>query len=222
MLESPHFSRQYVNTSVSRLRQQKLLSKIMFAILGLAVFLFSYQLGNRFAQPDKPETSAFVLPVAMALEPFSLVDQNGETFKLQNLTDYWTLVILGDHRQESCKKFMIPYVLAWNRLAHDKQLQDMTRAAFLTLAPTASPNMELKAFIEFIHPDFVGLTGEEHEVRQFAVQLGLSEAGSNVSSCDESESIVGLIDPQGRLSALFSGISDPAIIAHDLEIIAYR
>lgn len=205
---------------MSRLRQKKILSKIIFAILGLVVFLFSYQLGNRYAQPEKPNTSAFVLPEPVALEPFSLIDEDGAPFSSGDFKGNWTLVMPGDHRLASCKQLMTRYVLAWNRLAHDKPLQNMTRVAFLSLVPTDHSNNELKSFVEFIHPDFVGLSGEEDEVRQFAAQLGLAESANKSVQCDELDSIVALINPQSQLSALFTGVSDPAIIAHDLEIIA--
>lgn len=207
---------------MSQLRQKKILSKLIFAILGLGVFLFSYQLGNRYAQPEKPDTSAFLLPEPLAFEPFSLVDEDGAAFSSGDFKGTWTLVMPGDHRLESCKRLVARYVLAWNRLAHDKPLQDMTRVAFLSLVPTAHSNNELKSFIEFMHPDFIGLSGEENEVRQFAAQLGLAESGNKSVQCDELDSIVALINPQSQLSALFTGVSDPAIIAHDLEIIAYK
>ena len=207
---------------MSRLRQKKILSKIMFAILGLVVFVFSYQLGNRYAQPEKPDTSAFLLPEPIALEPFSLVDEDGAAFSSGDFKGKWTLVMPGDHRLASCKQLMTRYVLAWNRLAHDKPLQNMTRVAFLSLVPTNHSNNELKSFIEFMHPDFVGLSGEENEAREFAAQLGLAETDNESAQCNELDSIVALINPQGQLSALFTGISDPAIIAHDLETIVLK
>lgn len=207
---------------MSRLRQKKILSKIIFAVLGLVVFLFSYQLGNRYAQPDKPNTSAFVLPEPIALEPFSLINEDGAPFSPGDFKGSWTLVMPGDHRLESCKQLMTRYVLAWNRLAHDKPLQNMTRVAFLSLVPTGHSNNELKSFIEFIHPDFVGLSGDEDEVRRFAAQLGLAETTNEFAQCNELDSIVALINPQSQLSALFTGVSNPAIIAHDLETIANK
>jgi len=207
---------------MTRLRQRKILSKIIFALLGLAVFLFSYQLGNRYAQSRKPETSAYWLPEAIALEPFSLIDEEGEVFDPRNFSDHWTLVIIGDHRLASCKQLVSSYVLAWNRLAHDKALQNMTRVAFLSLAPTGYSVNELKSFIDFMHPDFVALTGEENDLRHFAAQLGLPESENNSVQCDKQDSIVALIDRHAQLTALFTGISDPAIISTDLIIITHE
>lgn len=194
----------------------------MFALLGLAVFLFSYQLGNRYAQREKPDTSAFLLPEPVALDHFSLIDHEDESFSDQDFKGHWTLVIPGDHRRASCKQLLTRYVLAWNRLAHDQPLQNMTRVAFLSLAPASQPNTELKSFIEFVHPDFVGLWGEEDDARQFAAQLGLAESENKSLQCNELDSIVALIDPEGQLNALFTGISDPVTIAQDLETIAHR
>lgn len=207
---------------MSRLRQKKILSKIIFAILGLAVFMFSYQLGNRYAQPKKPDTDAFLLPEPIVLEPFSLIDEEGASFTSKNFIGHWTLVVVGDHQHASCKQLITRYVLAWNRLAHDKPLQNMTRVAFLSLAPTGYSINELKSFIEFMHPDFVGLSGEEDDLRQFAAQLGLAESENKPVQCNEQDSIVALINPYGQLSALFTGISNPAIIAHNLETIAHH
>jgi cytochrome oxidase Cu insertion factor (SCO1/SenC/PrrC family) len=207
---------------MSRLRQRKILSKVMFAVLGLAVFVFSYQLGNRYAQPGKPDTSAFLLPEPITIEPFSLIDEEGASFGSGDFKGYWTLVMPGDHQHASCKQLMARYVLAWNRLAHDKPLQNMTRVAFLSLVAKSHTNNGLKSFIEFIHPDFVGLSGGENDVRRFAAQLGLAEYENKSVQCNEPGSIVALINPEGQLSALFTGVSDPAIIAHDLETIVHR
>ena len=194
----------------------------MFALLGLAVFLFSYQLGNRYAQRGKPDTSAFVLPEPIALDPFSIKDHEDGSFSDQDFKGHWTLVIPGDHRRASCKQLLTRYVLAWNRLAHHQSIQNMTRVAFLSLAPATHPNTELKSFIEFVHPDFVGLSGEGDDVRQLAAQLGLAESEDKSLQCNEMDSIVALIDPEGQLNALFTGISDPVTIAQDLETIAHR
>jgi len=204
---------------MSRLRQQKILSKIVFALLGLAVFLFSYQLGNRYAQRGKPATSAFLLPEPIPLAPFFLIDHEGASFGSGDFKGHWTLVIAGDHRSASCKQLMTRYALAWNRLAHNQPLQHMTRVAFLSLAPASHPNTELRSFVEFIHPDFVGLSGDEEAVLQFAAQLGLPESENKITQCNELDSIVALINPQGQLNALFTGISDPVTIAQDLETI---
>lgn len=201
---------------MSRLRQKKILSKIIFAILGLAVFLFSYQLGNRYTLSKKPETSAYWLPEAIALEAFSLIDEEGETFDSGDFKGHWTLVIIGDHRLAACKQLVGRYVFAWNRLAHKPSLQNMTRVAFLSLAPAGYSGNELKSFIEFIHPDFVALTGKEAALRQFAAQLGLPESGHNSVQCNTQDSIVALIDPRGQFNALFTGISDPVTISTDL------
>ena len=204
-----------------RLRQKKILSKIIFSLLGLAVFLFSYQLGNRYARQEAADTRAFLLQEPIALDPLFLVDHEGASFNLEDFKGHWTLVIAGDHRRLTCEQLITRYVLAWNRLAHDRSLQDMTRVAFLSLAPAGRQNDELKSFIEFVHPDFVGLSGEKDQVRRFAAQLGLAESGDATAQCSELDSIVALINPQGQLNALFTGISDHGPVARDLETIGY-
>ncbi len=194
----------------------------MFAILGLAVFLFSYQLGNRYAQPEKPDTSAYLLPEAIALMPFSLTDEEGAAFDTADFKNYWTLVIVGDHQHAGCKRLLTLYVLAWNRLAHDRPLQNMTRVAFLSLAASGYTVSELKSYIEFMHPDFIALTGDKADLDQLSVQLGLPEDDNKSVQCSEQNGIVALINPDSELNALFTGISDPAVIAHDLETIAHQ
>lgn len=207
---------------MSQLRQSKILSKITFAVLGLAVFLFSYQLGNRYAQPEKPDTTALLLDDPIPLKTISLIDEEGAPFHTRNLEKHWTLVIIGDHRLDSCRQLLTRYVLTWNRLAHDESLQSMTRVAFLSLSPGEISPDELKSTIEFAHPDFIALTGKQDDLRQFAVQLGLSQAAEKPVECSDLDSIVSLIDPDARIRAIFTGLTDPAVIARDLETIASR
>ncbi len=205
---------------MSRLRKTKLLSKITFAALGLVVFLFSYQLGNRHAQREKPDTSALILDTPIPLKAISLIDEEGAPFHTSNLEKHWTLVVIGDHRLDSCKQLLTRYVFAWNRLAHDSVLQSMTRVAFLSLNPGESSTDDLKSFVELIHPDFIGLTGKKDDLHQFAEQLGLPQAEEKPVECSDLDSVVSLIDPDASIRAVFTGITDPAAIASDLETIA--
>ena len=110
---------------------------------------------------------------------------------------------------------------AWNRLAHIPRLQQNTRIVFVALDNENLPAAQLKRFIEFYNPDFTALSGSNTNLEYLVDQLGLTgETSFNQIYCDDRTTVVGLVDPRGYLVARFVGISDPRIIARDLEFLA--
>ena len=197
---------------------RKILVKLLFALAALSVFVFSYYLGNRYARPGHDTLQAFVLPKPQEITSFNLVDKEGKVFNEKSFEGHWNFVMAGDLMDENCRSLLVRYVLAWNYLAANPKLQKKTRVVFLDLSDPPMPPEQLKKAIDFFNPAFTALDGPDPERSKLARQLGISKATlDRGTECDSQNSVVALINPDGYLLALFTAVTDPAVIAKDLR-----
>jgi len=189
--------------------------KFLFATAAALVFALSYYLGNQYARPLLADLQAIALPSPEKIRNFSLTDKFGEAFDRDSLAGHWNFLMAGDIDDPGCRDLLRLYVLAWNRLAHDIPLQKKTRVVFLQTRPMDTG--QLKSAIEFFNPAFTALQGSEQTLGALTRQMGLPREQRLPASCSVEKSAVALINPDGFLIALFTGLTDPAVIAHDQE-----
>lgn len=164
--------------------------------------------------------SATVFPTAQPIANFSLTDTAQKPFTENNLVGNWTLLFFGyAHCPEICPKALATASNFW------KQLPDTTRAktrfVFITLDPKEDKVDDLKSFLGRFHSEFIGLTGDESEINKLAKSCRvysfedptLTTAGQK--NIDHTAAFI-LINPEGRMQALFSPPYDSATIAKDL------
>ena len=200
---------------VSKLRQKKIVPKLVFALLAVIVFIASYYLGNQYARPLTKEISATVLPRPENVGDFQLKDKYGEAFTGESFKNFWNFVIVGNLYDGGCDSLLRLYIMAWNNLADKPQLQKMTRVVFVqTGATTPDDAGKLKQAIEFYNPAFTAVFGDEREIQKLGKHIGLPASST---TCAPDASIVALINPKGYLLALFTGITNPMHIARDLQ-----
>jgi len=199
---------------VLRLRQKKLLPKLIFAVFAVAVFIASYYLGNQYARPLATDTNAAVLPEPVMIRSFHLTDKNGRPFTQQSLENFWNFLIIGNLQDAGCDSLLRTYVMAWNNLAHKPELQKKTRVVFIHTGPPVKKPEQLKQAIEFYNPAFTATFGAEKEIYALGQQIGLYH---EATSCNLDSSVVALISPDRYLLALFTGMTNPADIAGDLQ-----
>ncbi len=197
---------------------RRILTKLLFAVAAVTVFGVSYYLGNRYARPGAAELQAFVFPDPKPLEAFRLLDKKGDPFTPASFKGHWSFLVTGNLDDERCRPLLFHYVLAWNHLAGNPKLQQQTRVVFLDMARTPRTPEQLRRFIDFYNPAFTAVTGPWETRARLARRLGVSQQALETGvGCDPENGVVGLVDPEGVLLALFTGVTDPAAIAHDLK-----
>jgi protein SCO1/2 len=101
------------------------------------------------------------------------------------------------------------------------------RFLFVSVDPGRDTPERLAQYVRWFDPAFIGATGDEAQLRALVAQLGLLYARVDGQSSalgylmDHSASIV-LIDPLGRLAAVFSAPHDAQRMAADFLTIADR
>ncbi len=154
------------------------------------------------------DARALVLEAPRTLPDFLLTDHMQRPFGPARLEGRWTLLFFGF---TNCPD-VCPTTL--NTLAGLAQsLEDLPPASQPTITmvsvdPMRDTAEKLSAYVPFFDPDFVGVTGEMGEVLTLTRGLGVAFAyqpGANGEAYSvEHTASVFLIDPKGRLAAIFS------------------
>jgi protein SCO1/2 len=181
------------------------------ALRRIIPLLFFAALLTACEQPRPPEiTHGTLLPSPRPVADFSLVDQAGRPFTLEQLKGHWTFTFFG--------------YTVMRKLEDDPAVKTLPRGLFVSVDPERDTPELLAQFVPYFHPDFIGATGDPEQIRRLTHQLGIlykkaEGSGEKDYLVDHSAAII-LFDPEGKFHALFNVPHDPAKIAAEYIAIA--
>lgn len=183
-----------------------------------------------FNQPDRVATPLELragtwVPNGRTIPDFELTDQDGEPLTRNDINGNWTFLSFG---YTSCPD-VCPTALA-TLAAMEKRLQELQSAAtprvlFISVDPERDSTERLKEYIRYFDPDFLAATGDHAMLQSLSLPLGVIYAKVDDQSSamgylvDHSAQIL-LLDPQARLSALFSAPHNADDLAQDFLTLA--
>lgn len=201
------------------------------AILALAAAALGWWLGNGTfrppaAPPALPQVQAgTLLPQPKALAPFTLTGEDGEPLGKEDLAGRWTFVFFGyTHCPDICPTTLATLTQVDKRLA-DAGEGTRPRVLFVSVDPERDTPERLAEYVGYFAPDFRGATADREELQALTRQLGVLYARSEGQETamgylvDHSGAVL-LLDPQVRLTAIFSAPHDPEALAADFRSIA--
>ena len=171
-----------------------------------------------------PDTRApgVLWPDGKPLEAFTLTDQRYQPFTLARLKGRWTFLFFG---YTSCPD-VCPATLALlkavrSELAAAGDDVDGVQMALVSVDPARDSRQRLGAYVEHFDETFLGLGGSDAQVSKFARQVGAvyfrgQPDENGFYTVDHSTSIM-LVDPLGRLVAIFPAPHQPERIAAQLR-----
>lgn len=173
--------------------------------------------------------SAAVLEVPVPLPEFQLTDHNGKEFTPSNFSGKWTFMFFGYiYCPDICPAALIDLNDIYQNLVENNDLIENkfkigTQVIFVTVDPQRDSPEDLKKYVPFFNNSFIGLTGTSEMIDLLARPLGVvyrRESNNNSIDyfIDHSASFL-LIDPLGRLRAIFSPPHEPVQIAEDFRMI---
>jgi protein SCO1/2 len=155
-----------------------------------------------------------VLRAPLPLREFTLRDHRGQTFDRSRFGGRWSFVFFGyTFCPDVCPMTLSTFRGVRERLGDDDDLQYV----FVSIDPERDTLERLAEFVPYFHPEFVGVTGAHDELVNLTRTLGVyhqkadGETGPDYLM-DHTISVM-LIDPEGRMSAIFSKPDDPDAIA---------
>jgi protein SCO1/2 len=165
-----------------------------------------------------------LLPTPKPLQPFTLTGQDGKPFTLVSLRGRWTFLAIG---YTSCPD-ICPTTLATFHAVRQgitpKGGKPAAQFLFISVDPERDTPQRLAQYVHFFDRHFLGATGSNDSLRGLTAQLGLAYARVDDPSSalgylmDHSATIV-LIDPDARLTAVFSTPYDSKAMAVDFAAI---
>jgi protein SCO1 len=201
----------------------KSLGQWLFA-LGLALALSGAYLGWRHlrapapALPPSGELAAATLINDQVPLPAFTLHRLGGPLANADLAGRWTLLDFGyTYCPDIC-----PTTLATLKDLKERLVaggSGVPQVIFVSVDPARDTPERMASFVQFFDPSFVGATGDDAALAPLVKHLGvyfqrLDSKDKEHYTVDHSAAIY-LIDPQGRLKAVFSWPHDPARMAAD-------
>ena len=200
-------------------RRGKLLGLALVGGLALAL---GWVLGERlFRRPGPPpDIAGIYLPDAPALPPFRLVHHSGQPFTDKDLQGRWTFLYFGySYCPDVCPLAMVDLNRLRQRLAATGADGD-TAYLFVSVDPQRDTPERLREYVTYFNPKFQGATDSAEALSPLV--KALHAFYQRVDNPDDPErytmdhtSTISLIDPQGRLRAIFTPPQNPERMAAD-------
>ena len=174
--------------------------------------LLAALLGVLFAQrmEPAPEVRALVLDAPRQLPDFALLDHREEAFGPARLQGRWTLLFFGFTNCPDVCPTTLDTLARTVRLLQDLPVAMQPVVTMVSVDPMRDTPEQLAAYVPFFNPEFVGVSGPMDQILALTRGLGVAFAytpaanGDSESYSVEHTASIFLVDPQGRLTAIFS------------------
>ncbi|WP_455219126.1 SCO family protein, partial [Kaarinaea lacus] len=145
---------------------KKLILASLVVVIFAVVATYHY-----LARPDLdiPGVRYFSQPVS--LKPFLLRDQFANEFGIDQLKDRWSILFFGyTHCPDICPTAMHDMANIYNKLEENGVAN--INVIFVSVDPLRDKPTELKSFLEYFSPLFLGVTGNKTELDKLAERVG--------------------------------------------------
>jgi protein SCO1/2 len=192
---------------------------IVVALFGGTWFFIRGSTGS-IAQPQH----ATILPSAMALPDFTLLDQDGRTFTRESLNGNWSLLFFGfTNCPDICPTTMQALSIAREKMAAGGlAASSLPGILFLSVDPGRDSPEILKSYVSYFGEGISGLTGDMSELRKLTKVLGIyfekTSAEGGTYNVDHTAAVI-VVNPNTEFHALFSAPISVDELVHDLPLI---
>lgn len=200
---------------------KRFLTFIIFAILAL-VLGFGVNRYHSVKTQITPPIAATNIDQPQLIPEFHLMNGLGKPFTNHNLKGHFSILFFGfTHCQSTCPLTMAMLTQIYSGLKIEKL--PLPQVIFITLDPKRDTPKAVNAYVKAFNPNFIGLTGPIAGIQQLSKQLGVvyiqaqqSKDPENNYQIDHSGTLY-LVNPQGKLVAIFSPPHDAASIKQDYK-----
>lgn len=172
--------------------------------------------------PIPPLSAGTAFPQPKEISAFKLKDMEGKTFTNAQLKDRWSFLFFG---YTTCPDVCPKTLASMKEIAQRLHGGAMVQFLFVTLNPQYDNASQLKSFLQqpqYSSVSFMGLTGKKDNIYALAQELNVHIAQVKDIEHLEHSSAILLINPQGKLAAVFTGSDRPHAVSHDFkEIVHY-
>ncbi len=175
--------------------------------------------------PSYTVANATVLDFPRPLPTLALVDHEGAPFTNERLQNTWSVVFFGfTHCPDVCPTTMSMLASTMERIKASHP-DAAPQVVMITVDPTRDTPDQLKKYVPFFAPDFVGVTGTEAQIKSLTETMGVASrrvpTGPNDYTIDHTSALF-VINPDGALNAISSSPHLPEVLANDLLALTLR
>jgi len=182
------------------------------AALGVAAWLF---VDARDTAP--PEIGGYVLAKPRPLPAVDLVDEHGAPFRAEDFAGHWSFLYFGyTYCPDVCPLTLVELAALKKQLAAER-VSARTEYYFVSVDPKRD-TPRLLEYVAYFDPEMRGLTGSPDTLAELAqateTVFDIPEEDGDNYLVSHSSNVV-LLDPNGRVHAVFTPPHDPATLATD-------
>ena len=193
------------------------------AFIGLLTLTGTLTGTHEPAQRQLSTSTLLVLPEPRVIADFELTDHTGQPFTLDRLRGKWSLVFFGfSHCPDICPNTLyemkgIKETFGLNHPGKAERLQ----VVFISIDLERDRPSDLEQYVQYFHPDFIGVTGPDEEIAPLTRQVGVEykiedhQLGEMHYDIDHTASVL-LSDPQGRIHGVFPAPHESTRMTSDL------
>jgi protein SCO1/2 len=182
--------------------------------LGLGTWLFLHAFG-----PPPLEIGGYVLATPRELPAVELVDEHGTPFRPHDFVGHWSFLYFGyTYCPDVCPLTLVELGKLKLELAADG-FAEPSAYYLVSVDPKRDTPARLAEYVAYFEPELRGLTGSQAALAALAQVTDtifdvLDGSGSDNYLVSHSSNVV-LLDPNGRVHAVFTAPHDPSRLAAD-------
>jgi len=210
------------------------MSKSLFTTLILGVIIIPaivgtllYQ-GGRVDRSDLENLNATVFRVPRDISQFELTDHTNKTFNQDSLKGNWSFIFFGfTNCPDVCPNTLSVMNVMANTLEKNQPDKVIPRFMMVSVDPKRDTVEVLSKYIPYFNNSFIGLTGKSSEqidaiTKQFSIPYFIKKKSPTDTEYEVQHSgAILLVNPQGKLHALFSAPHTPEKLINEFTLIRY-
>lgn len=196
---------------------------IIVSIVGVVL----YQ-GGRVDRSDLEKLSATVFRMPRTISPFELTAHNDKVFNQDSLKGHWSFMFFGyTNCPDVCPNTLSVMNIMANRLEKNQPDKEIPRFIMVSVDPERDTVAVLNKYIPYFNNSFIGVTGHSKQqvdaiTKQFGIPYFISKKLPTDTEYEVQHSgAILLVNPNGKLHALFSSPHDPVRLINEFSLIRY-
>ncbi len=120
---------------------------------------------------DNRFDSLLIYPKKNLISDFSLTDHNGNSFETSHFKGRWNLIFSGyTNCPDVCPNTLTQMTQMYQ--AMEQSTRDKFQIIFLSVDPARDTPDHLKQYLDYFHPDFIGISGKKLQIDGLVKDLG--------------------------------------------------
>ena len=188
-------------------------------VIALAAGIF---VALRLQQPPPELRSALLLPAPTPLPEFALVDQFGNNVSRETFRGHWSLVFFGFTNCPDICPVTLQILASATKNLRAAGAQTLPRIVLVSVDPERDTPELIGRYVDYFGDGNLGVTGSLEELNKLTSALGIyfeKQPGDGETYAVDHSAAVLLVDPAGRLHALFTGPHTVQDYEHDLLLL---